>query len=100
MDRRQFLHTLAATTAALSDLPAFEQETKQPTSALRGTTRAEEVPVNAYTLICTFSRGGKTWTVYEDLRTRDSVIVFVSSSGEARVLRKTAEATFAEDDPQ
>jgi hypothetical protein len=100
MDRRQFLHTLAATTALLSHLPAFEQETKLPAPALRGTMPATEVPVNGYSLICTFNRGGKTWTVYEDLRTRDGVIVFVSSIGEARVLRKTAEATFAEDGPQ
>jgi hypothetical protein len=51
-------------------------------------------------LLCAFSRGDESWKVYEDLRGRDGVITFVSSTGKARVLPKTAEATFAEEGPQ
>jgi len=39
------------------------------------------------------------WSVYEDLRTREGVLTFISSRGAARVLGKSAEATFAESDP-
>ena len=38
--------------------------------------------------------------MYEDLRTRDGSLTFVSSGGIARVLRKNAEATFADEGPQ
>ena len=38
-----------------------------------------------------------TWTVYEDLRTRDGAITFVGSNGESRVLTKSAEASFADE---
>jgi hypothetical protein len=51
-------------------------------------------------LLCTFSRGDEHWKVYEDLRVRDGVITFVSSTGKARVLPKSAEAVFAEEGPQ
>jgi hypothetical protein len=37
--------------------------------------------------------------VYEDLRTRDGAITFISDSGGARVLMKTAEAVFADEGP-
>jgi hypothetical protein len=37
--------------------------------------------------------------VYDDLRTRDGALTFVSCSGIARVLPKTAEAVFADDGP-
>ena len=55
--------------------------------------------VENHTLLSTFLRKGETWKVYEDLRTRDGAITFVSSSGTARLLRKTAEATFPGDEP-
>ena len=103
MDRRRFLQTLAVSTAAWGDLHAFEQESAAPGFAdapLRGTRKASETPVDGQTLLCTFSREGKTWTVYEDLRAIDGVITFLSSAGEARILRKTAEATFADDGPK
>jgi hypothetical protein len=102
MDRRRFLQSLAVSTAAWTDLHAFDQESAAAGSAdapLRGTRKASETQVEGHTLLCTFTREGKTWTVYEDLRTRDGMITYVSSTGEARTLRKTAEATFAEDGP-
>ena len=56
--------------------------------------------VEGHTLLCTFSRNGETWKVYEDLRTRDGAITFVSSSGTARVLRRLRKQAFADDGPQ
>ena len=48
----------------------------------------------------TFTRRDEHWSVYEDLRTRDGVITFISSGGTARILAKNAEAVFAEEGPQ
>ncbi len=103
MDRRRFLQTLAASTAALNGLAVVGDETagaavRKMTS--RGVTPMSEISIDGHTLLATFVRGGETWKVYEDLRTRDGVISFVSSTGTARVLRKTAEATFAEEGEQ
>ena len=101
MDRRNFLKSVAASTAALhglahaesGDTPALWQGASQSTQP------AASVSVEGHTLLCRFNRGKETWTVYEDLRTRDGNLTFVSSAGTARILRKTAEATFADDGP-
>jgi hypothetical protein len=61
---------------------------------------AAAVPTEGHTRLVSFTRDALTWTVYEDLRTREGVLTFVCSNGSARVLRKTAEATFADDGPQ
>lgn len=98
MDRRRFLESLAASAAALNVLPDLRADSpvvKVPT--LRGLTRADELRVDGHKLLSTFSRGGETWKVYEDLSTRDGLITFVASSGVGRVLRKTAEPTFPEE---
>jgi len=52
-----------------------------------------------HTLICQFKIDTTTWQVYEDLRTREGAVTFVSSRGEATVLGKSAEPTFAEAEP-
>jgi hypothetical protein len=103
MDRRRFLQNLAASTAALNILSAAAEESSpSPLGSTdpRGAMQATQTPVDGHTLLSTFTRKGEEWKVYEDLRVRDGVITFVSSTGSARVLRKTAEATFAEDGPQ
>jgi hypothetical protein len=103
MDRRRFLQSLAASTAALNLLPAVGAETSSkaaPGSLFGGPEPASDAPVEGHTLLSSFTRNGEVWKVYEDLRTRDGVITFHSSSGSAQVLRKTAEATYAEDGPQ
>jgi len=103
MDRRRFLQTAAATAAAAKALSAAAQQktTGRPaTSTTLGTIAASNADVSGHTLVCTFSHDGATWKAYEDLRTRDGVITFVSSSGRARVLTKSAEASFASDGPQ
>ncbi|HEY5381246.1 MAG TPA: Tat pathway signal protein [Acidobacteriaceae bacterium] len=99
MDRRDFIKTAAASAAALHTLNAQATQSGVTTSRL-GSVTAAHAPVDGHTKLATFARNGETWTVYEDLRVRDGVITFVSSAGRARILRKTAEATFADDGPQ
>jgi hypothetical protein len=103
MNRRRFLQTVAASTAALHELTALAEA---PPAAAgngampRGLLAAADVSVEGHTRLSSFSRNNEQWTVYEDLRTRDGVITLVSSSGSARVLPKSAEAVFAEEGPQ
>jgi hypothetical protein len=102
MDRRSFLQSLAASAAALNlALPgetSLAQDTENP--PLKGSVPASNASVEGHTLLASFQRSGETWKVYEDLRTRDGVLTFLSSKGVARILRKTAEATFPEVGPQ
>ena len=102
MDRRNCLKSVAASTAALHSL-ATQAESGNTPALWQGTSQstqpAASVSVEGHTLLCRFHRGKEAWTVYEDLRTRDGNLTFVSSAGTARVLRKTAEATFADDGP-
>ena len=103
MDRRRFLQNLAAGTAALNVLAALDEQPSRAESARvrpREMVPASEAPIDGHTLLSAFTRMGETWKVYEDLRTRDGVITFISSKGHARVLRKTAEATFPDEGPQ
>jgi hypothetical protein len=99
MDRRDFIKSVAASTAALHTFTAYGRETGIAASEI-GLFPAASVSVDGHTRLVSFSRNGETWTVYEDLRVRDGVITFVSSRGTARILPKTAEATFADDGPQ
>src|SRR5439155_24708904 len=54
------------------------------------------VDVARNTIICEITMDSTKWQVYEDLSTREGAITFISSAG-ARVLTKSAEASFAED---
>lgn len=101
MDRRRFLQSMAASTVTLNTLSslALEVPTEAP-GAFQETVDSDKVPVEGHTLLCSFDRGGEHWKVYEDLRVRDGVITFISSSGTARVLPKTAEPVFADEGPQ
>jgi hypothetical protein len=85
MHRRQFLHNLAATPAGYQLLSAAAQA-QQAAAAARP-------DIEGHTLVCEFTSGGVAWKVYEDLRTRDGAVTFVSARG-ARVLAKSAEAAF------
>jgi hypothetical protein len=100
MDRRRFLQVVAAGATALPDLtahcdpPVRADILETPLHGL-----ADKADIEGHTLLCTFIRRGESWKVYEDLRVRDGAITFMSSTGRARILPKTAEATFAEDGP-
>lgn len=101
MDRRRFLQVVVAGGSAAHDLnaicePASQGEQRRPTHV--GLVPAGEVDIEGHAFLCSFTRRGEEWKVYEELRVRDGVITFVSSTDKARVLAKTAEGTFAEDD--
>src|SRR6266513_3278872 len=102
MDRRRFLQSTALTTAAayVPELTAYDRSTQNqyPRAFNASLTPAINVDVEGHTLICEFTIGSTAWKVYEDLRTRDGVITFLSASG-ARSLAKSAEASFPEDSP-
>ena len=99
MDRRDFIKSLTASTAALHTLAAHgDVIDRMP--ATTGAVPAGLAAIDGHTKLATFKRDALTWTVYEDLRTRDGVLTFVCSNGTTRILRKTAEATFADADPQ
>jgi hypothetical protein len=99
MDRRNFIKSLTASTAALHTLAAHGGS-MNAVQSITGMTPAAVAPVEGHTKLVAFTRAELTWTVYEDLRARDGVLTFVCSNGKARVLRKTAEPTFADDGPQ
>ncbi len=104
MDRRRFLRDLAVTTAAI---PYFTGAGKAATpedelreaghDALDDTTTGAAPDIEGHTFLCEFKSGTASWKVYEDLRTRDGSLTFLSSSGAARVLPKSAEASFPEE---
>jgi hypothetical protein len=102
MDRRRFLQTAAASAVFSGAIPTLGEMQKQttPSPTRNGIVPAGEADITSHTQLVKFTRGGETWTVYEDLSTRDGVITFLSSRGTARILRKTAEQTFADDGPQ
>lgn len=104
MDRRRFLKNLAITTVAARYFPGA---TTAEGSAKHFSGAASEAilpdskapDLEGHTQICEFKRESVTWKVFEDLRTRDGAITFVSSSGSSRVLAKNGEANFAEASP-
>ncbi|PYU74720.1 MAG: Tat pathway signal protein [Acidobacteria bacterium] len=106
MDRRQFLKDLAAVTAVTHGLPdgvkpgEIAGETRDlATSSDPRSTLGAAPDIDGHTLISEFKIDATMWKVYEDLRTREGAITFVSSKEGVRVLRKSAEATFPGADP-
>ena len=99
MDRRRFLQRTAVATAA-AYLPGPDPTGANGQIDLRAFNStliaATNVDVAGHTLICEFTMDSTKWKVYEDLRTREGAITFISSAG-ARVLTKSAEASFAEE---
>src|SRR6185369_11622876 len=96
MKRRSFLQNVAVASAAIN-WPSRKSE-----SVLATTIESPPTPtpdIAGHTLVCSFKIDTTNWKVYEDLRTREGVLTFISSRGDARVLGKSAEATFAESDP-
>lgn len=96
MDRRTFLQAAALTTAAFRHLP--DLSTSPGSTSLFGVAPASAADIEGHTLICTFQLDSTTWIVYEDLRSQEGPITFLSDRG-ARVLSKSAEASFADATP-
>src|SRR3989442_7775904 len=96
MKRRRFLQNVVVASAAATTISAKAEVVGSFANEL-----APLVPpdITGHTLVCTLNLDSTVWKVYEDLRTREGVLTFVSSRGTSRVLRKSAEATFAESDP-
>lgn len=103
MDRRKFLESLSATAAAVhyfSPGAASAFDTNMASEFVPVPDGANAPPdIAGHTLLAEFAWSNGTWKAYEDFRTREGVITFISSLGQAKVLRKTAEATFAEANP-
>src|SRR5882762_4217218 len=106
MDRREFLKDLAVVTAVTHCLPdgvkpgEIAGETPDfPTSSDSRSTLGAAPDIDGHTLISEFKIDATMWKVYEDLRTREGAITFVSSQDGVRVLRKSAEAAFPGADP-
>src|SRR2546427_11765182 len=96
MNRRHFLENVVVASAAATTISAQAE--------VVGSFANEPTPpvppdITGHTLVDTFVLDGTRWKVYEDLRTRDGVLTFISSRGTSRVLGKGAEPTFAEADP-
>jgi hypothetical protein len=104
MDRRRFIQGMAVATAGVNSLQSFASQGRGSKSVASGVSgsdllSAKSIDVEGHTFLCNFTQGPQTWKVYEDLRTRDGAISFVSSSGNGRVLTRNAEANFPDADP-
>jgi hypothetical protein len=87
VQRRQFLQSVTATTLSFSGLAAEAADD------------GVSVSTEGFTLICEFPFAGDAWKVYEDLRTLEGALVYVSAGGKRRVLSKSAEPCFADAGP-
>ena len=99
MDRRRFLQTVVAGSAAVRSIATGNAQSSAPIphAKLRGVSASASV--DGHLRLCTFTRNGENWTVHEDLRTRDGAITFVSSTGVARVMSRNGEAVFPDPGP-
>jgi hypothetical protein len=98
MNRRRFLQNMASSAVALRSFASAEEtvsRTDSQHSKRPGGTPASEVTIEGHALLCDFHRRDVHWKVYEDMRTRDGVLTFLPSAGNALVLSKSAEAVFA-----
>ena len=104
MDRRNFLQGIAATAAGLELLSStgLASANDEPEAQEHGTRKSaahENISVDGFTLVAEFKDQSASWKVYEDFRTRDGSIAFVASTGAARLLTKSAEASMPEGTP-
>jgi hypothetical protein len=102
MHRRDFLQGIAATAAGWDSLSRSLGESAA--TILHAPQKAAQkgavaVSFDGYTQVASFKTEADSWIVCEDLRTREGSLVFVASSGERRMLAKTAEASMPEGIP-
>src|ERR1043165_7739428 len=95
MQRRDFMKNLAGTAVGV----AFANATGALNYATASETQSGSGSLDGHTLIAEFKSNGTSWKAFEDLRTRDGDITFVSAQGTRRILPKSAEAAFAETEP-
>ena len=104
MDRRDFLQGIAASAAGLEVLSGRGIAATDATliitaDAGRKLVRDPAISLEGLTFVTEFRTESETWKVYEDLRTRDGALVFVSSTGPTRSLSRSAEASMPETTP-
>jgi len=103
MNRRNFLKNLAIATAAARCLPdgaTSAAEISKLAAAARDLPKQSAAPdIAGHTQVCEFTLDSCKWKVFEDLRTRDGTITFLSSRGQSKILPQNTEATFAETNP-
>ena len=102
MRRRDFLQGMAVTAAGLDILTRGSRSSAQTRASVprrAGSKATAAVFLDGYTLVSEFQIKEDSWKVHEDLRSREGSLVFVSSSGETRVLTKSAEASMPEGSP-
>jgi hypothetical protein len=93
MDRRSFLKGVA-TAASVTVGRLGRKKPVMPTRSSEA--KDEHVPsTEAYTLVCSFQHESVDWKAYEDLRTRDGSLIFLSPKRHIS-LTKSVEATFSE----
>ncbi len=98
MNRRTFLQNVGCTAATLAltkDALALDQ---QRGTAMTPGPLLKTADVTGHTLVAGFDLDGLHWKAYEDLRTREGAITFISPRG-ARVMAKSAEAAFPDEGP-
>lgn len=99
MDRRDFLQGVAvAAGAEILRSPLKASARAQTKRTAKGITHAP-VSLDGSTLVAEFRIDDTAWKVYEDLRTRNGSMIFVSSTGEARLLARNSEAAMPEGTP-
>jgi hypothetical protein len=102
MRRRDFLQGMAASAASLEVLSRSDSvygAMALPVERKAGGRVAAAVSIEGYALVAEFKTKADSWKVYEDFRTREGSLVFRSSSGDTRVLTKSAEASMPEGNP-
>ena len=103
MHRRDFLQGMAAAAAGLEILSRSEEAAAQTSAPVFRTPKhkaaSHAVSIEGYTPVAEFRAEATSWKVFEDLRTREGSLVFVSSSGDNRALAKSAEASMPEGKP-
>jgi hypothetical protein len=96
MRRREFLQGIAATATSLEILSRSIGASAQTAPVRRAPRKNQAVSLEGYTLVAEFNAEARSWKAHEDLRIRDGSVVFVASSGETRILAKTAELSTQE----
>jgi len=92
MKRRDFITSLAGTAAGVALGRAADGLAASPNQASASS-------LDGHTLVAEFKLNATSWKVYEDLRSRDGDLTFVSSAGARRVMPKSADAAFATAEP-
>jgi hypothetical protein len=100
--RRNFLQGIAATAAGWDSLSRRLGATESTTFFATRTFAQKEaaaVSLDGYVQVASFKTEADSWIVWEDLRSREGSLVFVSSSGARHMLAKSAEASMPEGVP-